>query len=93
MNYNDKASDPSSELTTNFLKIKETNTKTSKRLEGIDLFRGLIMIVMAWDHSKDFLANKKVPKHQGGSAWSGQLQNFDHSFLLFFARVCEQWKE
>eukprot|EP00943_MAST-04B_sp_MAST-4B-sp1_P006121 g6121.t1 len=86
MNYNDKASDPSSELTTNFLKIKETNTKTSKRLEGIDLFRGLIMIVMAWDHSKDFLANKKVPKHQGGSAWSGQLQNFDHSFLLFFAR-------
>ena len=34
----------------------------------------------------DFLANKKLPKHQGGSAWSGELQDFDHSFLLFFAR-------
>ena len=44
------------------------------------------MVIMAWDHSKDFLANKKVPKDQGGSAWSGQLGDFDHNFLLFFAR-------
>ena len=81
-------SSSSSELTTHFLKVdnENNNSTTTKRLIGIDLFRGLIMIVMAWDHSKDFLANKKLPKHQGGSAWSGELQDFDHSFLLFFAR-------
>ena len=83
----------SEELTTNFVKIEDAEdklcnatSKGRKRLDAIDLFRGLIMVIMAWDHSKDFLANKKVPKDQGGSAWSGQLGDFDHNFLLFFAR-------
>ena len=81
------------ELTTNFVKLDDAKdtlgnatSKGHERLEAIDLFRGLIMVIMAWDHSKDFLANKKVPKDQGGSAWSGQLGDFDHNFLLFFAR-------
>ena len=49
----------SGELTTNFVKIEMPRitfatqlAKGAKRLDAIDLFRGLIMVIMAWDHSR-----------------------------------------
>ena len=50
-----------------------STTRGKYRLEGLDLMRGLIMIVMSWDHAKDYIADQSVPKNKGSEMWSGPL--------------------
>ena len=56
------------------------------RLLSLDLLRGAIMVVMAWDHSVDVLADGKLPKDGGFQAWSGHLATYDGNGGLFLAR-------
>ena len=62
-----------------------TQSKPSSRLRPIDVLRGIIMIVMSWDHSRDFLSQHKVDSH-GSERWSGPLSTYDNNGLLFFQR-------
>lgn len=56
------------------------------RLGELDLLRGTIMIVMAWDHCKDNVANRVPPHDTGSQMWSGPFGTFDQNFGLFMAR-------
>ena len=56
------------------------------RLLSLDLMRGSIMVVMAWDHCKDIISDGKLPKNRGFEAWGGPMATFDDNFGLFFAR-------
>eukprot|EP00937_MAST-01D_sp_MAST-1D-sp2_P001871 g1871.t1 len=60
--------------------------KSAERLLSLDLMRGWIMVVMAWDHSVDILADGKLPRDTGFQAWSGHLDTYDESGGLFLAR-------
>ena len=57
----------------------------ASRLLPIDAFRGVIMIVMSWDHSRDMIANSAVGQH-GKEVWSGVLSNYDDNWLVFLQR-------
>ena len=59
--------------------------RSTHRLIAIDLLRGLIMIVMSWDHARDFLSQHKVGQH-GSERWSGLLSDYDNNLLVFFQR-------
>jgi len=56
------------------------------RLGELDLLRGTIMIVMAWDHCKDNIANPVPPHDTGSQMWSGPFATFDQNFGYFMAR-------
>jgi hypothetical protein len=43
--------------------------EAGSRLVSLDLLRGLIMIIMAWDHVKDFLNDQQLPKNEGWEIW------------------------
>jgi len=47
-------------------------TSKSGRYFSLDLMRGLIMVIMAWDHTKDINASPNwQPKHAGSESWDG----------------------
>ena len=43
------------------------------------------MIVMSWDHSRDFLSNHAVSA-RGSERWSGPLTDYDDNILVFLQR-------
>jgi len=62
--------------------------KASVRIVALDLMRGLIMIVMAWDHTKDIHADADwMPKHRGSEGWMGQFSSYDDDWWWFIARA------
>eukprot|EP00924_Labyrinthula_sp_SR-Ha-C_P015186 snap_masked-scaffold_9-processed-gene-10.46-mRNA-1 protein AED:1.00 eAED:1.00 QI:0/0/0/0/1/1/2/0/471 len=63
---------------------REKEVAKSKRLIGLDLFRGLIMAVMAFDHLKDSIADTK---QHGSEVWQGESADFNNSLVFFLARV------
>jgi uncharacterized membrane protein len=60
--------------------------KGADRLQVLDLLRGLIMIVMSWDHCKDFISDGSVPKSVGSEFWSGPFSTYDDNGWLFLSR-------
>eukprot|EP00547_Thalassionema_nitzschioides_P010056 CAMPEP_0194226398 /NCGR_PEP_ID=MMETSP0156-20130528/41740_1 /TAXON_ID=33649 /ORGANISM="Thalassionema nitzschioides, Strain L26-B" /LENGTH=550 /DNA_ID=CAMNT_0038958737 /DNA_START=82 /DNA_END=1734 /DNA_ORIENTATION=- len=70
-----------------------------KRLHCLDLLRGLIVAIMAWDHCKDFLSlyrgnDGTKPGDTTDSGWgkhteayAGELEMFSGKFQYFFARA------
>ena len=56
------------------------------RLNSLDLVRGVIMVVMSWDHSRDYVSDQKNPANQGAEQWSGPLATYDNSVRLWFSR-------
>ncbi|CAF1112458.1 unnamed protein product [Didymodactylos carnosus] len=60
--------------------------RSTSRLLSLDLLRGLIIIVMAWDHSHDFISDGKLPKDHGDEGWSGPLATYDNNVGLFLQR-------
>eukprot|EP00392_Amoebophrya_sp_AT5.2_P017616 g18004.t1 len=50
----------------------------------MDVFRGLIMLLMAWDHTQEFLKDRKPD--QGSEMWSGKFTNYDDSNITFLSR-------
>lgn len=71
--------------------IEQAATKPARgggRLLALDLMRGLIMMIMAWDHTKDILNSAKTgPKHPGGESWSGPFSSYDNDWSYFIARA------
>ena len=55
-------------------------TQTRNRLGELDLLRGTIMIVMAWDHCKDNIAKRLPADDKGSQMWSGPFATFDQDF-------------
>ena len=43
------------------------------------------MLIMSWDHSRDFLSAHKVASH-GSERWSGPLSTYDNNAAVFFQR-------
>lgn len=66
------------------LKNSSSGNVKGARLEALDLFRGLIMMIMAWDHSKDIFVNVT---QKGAEGWQGEAANWNNSFWFFFARA------
>ena len=62
-----------------------TTSSTTSRLKSIDILRGIIMLVMSWDHSRDFLSQHKVASH-GSERWSGPLSTYDNNAAVLFQR-------
>lgn len=59
--------------------------RKAMRLDSIDLLRGFIMVVMAWDHSKDYLSRYSGSDPGSGiGGWAGHL-NMYHGNVGFFA--------
>eukprot|EP00759_Apiculatamorpha_spiralis_P042920 PhF_6_TR40672/c0_g1_i1/m.61098 len=56
----------------------------SARVESLDMLRGLIMLVMAWDHVKDGLL-KAFPTN-GFDLWCGPYADFGNDVGVFIAR-------
>jgi len=54
------------------------------RLPGLDLFRGFIMVVMSWDHVRDFLAKDGMPMSE---YWSGPFPDYGNNALFFAQRA------
>mmetsp|Transcript_2439 Transcript_2439/g.4860 ORF Transcript_2439/g.4860 Transcript_2439/m.4860 type:complete len:568 (-) Transcript_2439:1204-2907(-) len=62
--------------------------KESRRLLALDLMRGLIMVIMAWDHTKDINAEPSwMPKNSGREGWNGPFSTYDNNWWWFFARA------
>ncbi len=61
-----------------------TNQQPNRNI-NIDVFRGFIMIIMAWDHCKDILWNK--PYKSNSQGWDGVQDNFNNNFIYFFVRI------
>ena len=61
--------------------LGSTKEPTS-RLLAPDAFRGLIIVLMAWDHANVFIAQK----HSGGEHWGGAFPAYDDA-LSFLARL------
>ncbi len=61
--------------------------KASSRLVALDLMRGLIMVIMAWDHSKDIFSSQNASRLNGREGWQGLFSGFDNRWDLFLARM------
>lgn len=64
----------------------ETSCKTNQRLLSLDLMRGLIMVIMSWDHAHDIIADGKLPRNEGRETFSGQFATYDNDEGLFLSR-------
>ena len=58
-----------------------------QRLACLDLLRGLIMAVMAWDHTREGVTDGKLPKHDAMEMWSGGLPTYDGKWYLYISRA------
>lgn len=65
--------------------LEKTARKKLPRLHALDLTRGIIMIVMSWDHCRDLLSQRRVATH-GSETWSGPFSDYDNNGLVFFQR-------
>mmetsp|Transcript_6491 Transcript_6491/g.7423 ORF Transcript_6491/g.7423 Transcript_6491/m.7423 type:complete len:522 (-) Transcript_6491:96-1661(-) len=76
----DLNSEASIELTANL----DDGPKKSKRFRSLDLMRGFIMVIMAWDHTKDIVADTT---QKGQEGWNGEGATWNNNFMFFFARA------
>ena len=44
------------------------------------------MVVMSWDHSRDYVSDQTSPANQGSETWSGPLGTYDNSVRLWLSR-------
>lgn len=67
-------------------KPPSTSASSNHRLLSFDALRGLIMCIMAWDHSRDYISDGLLPKNSGSEFWNGPLSTYDNNPLLFLQR-------
>jgi len=60
---------------------------SQKRLYSLDMVRGIIIAVMAWDHCNDFIGIPS-PSHRSGPGefWSGPATKYQDSIVVWSAR-------
>lgn len=63
---------------------QKKSTSRTNRLLTLDLTRGFIMVVMAWDHVRDQMG---MIDNGIGEVWSGKLPDFNNNLLFFFSRT------
>jgi hypothetical protein len=44
------------------------------------------MVVMSWDHARDYVSDQTSPHNQGSETWSGPLGTYDNSVRLWLSR-------
>lgn len=67
--------------------LQTKKRKRRVRLQSLDLLRGFIMIIMAWDHTKDFNCSYEGSSHDSSSQWAyGKLEMYGGNVGYFFAR-------
>lgn len=62
--------------------MKTTESTTRSRLEALDAWRGLIIVVMALDHANGFVARAKLSPEM----YAGPFPNYDGDWPLFLTR-------
>eukprot|EP00898_Chlorokybus_atmophyticus_P002304 jgi/Chlat1/3074/Chrsp21S03322 len=75
------------------LLLPTTRKIASQRLASLDALRGLVVVIMAWDHCTHILTNNSgadtgpdgAPAHHS-QGWQGPLEMFNGSFPYFFSR-------
>uniref|UniRef100_A0A7S3PRN2 Heparan-alpha-glucosaminide N-acetyltransferase catalytic domain-containing protein n=1 Tax=Aplanochytrium stocchinoi TaxID=215587 RepID=A0A7S3PRN2_9STRA len=61
-----------------------TSSGKTKRFRSLDIMRGVIMVIMAWDHTKDIIANTT---QKGQEGWNGEGATWRNNFFFFFSRA------
>jgi uncharacterized membrane protein len=57
------------------------------RLISLDLFRGLIIVIMAWDHTThQFMSKADSPSSNGFEIWEGPYATYDNAVRKFLTR-------
>jgi len=65
-----------------------TRQGLAERDVSLDLMRGLIMLIMAWDHTThQFTDNKDSVQHPGAESWNGPFASYDNNPGLFVSRA------
>lgn len=76
------------------------NNQAKGRLNSIDLLRGLIMIIMSWDHVKDFVAIYKGSDNTAATgpwrgnhseSWQGEMETYSFNYGYFLARIVSHY--
>jgi len=63
--------------------VKAAPVKKPPRLMSLDLARGLIMTVMAWDHCRDIVSTEWLNSNE---SWGGIMPSFDNDAAMFLQR-------
>jgi len=57
-----------------------------ERLYSLDMVRGIIIVIMAWDHCRDFIGIRSAGSRGPGETWSGPAADYQNSIVIWSSR-------